>query len=154
MRTNKKEKVIPCIISLILVFNLLISCTSITEKNVEFTYFEEALKKSNSLSNDSIIYVFWSTHSCGGCRDKTQVLVSNYLGKNIIKIIVPAMHADELTISNKSKLILDEHNFFSKKHFGVDNIGIIKTVKNEVYFIKNYNPNEMIDLEKELLFSQ
>ena len=111
--------------------------------------FEEALRLTHTTYNDSIVYIYWTQHSCRGCR-KAILNMVNELSSSNIKIISPPLHADELVSLNSSNFLIDTTNFFGKKYFGIDNVGLIKAANNKVYSIQNYNPNEMDSLKKEL----
>lgn len=151
MKANNMLKAKLCTIGLSLIFSVLLSCTTQPQRKPEFIRFEDAVKKAELSSLDSTIYVFWSQHSCGGCRSETKKLTKQYSVKKSIKIISPAIYTNELNGFDHNLVFIDDHNLFTKKYFGIDNVGIIKVAQNKVYFIRDYSPNEMKKFAQEML---
>ncbi len=151
MKTNKLLKTKLNIIGLSLIFSIIYACGN-KAISPEAERFENMLQTTQLTKQDSVNYIYWSRHSCGGCRSlcaQNMVLGKTY--SKIVILITPAVHEGQTTQLNTNQYFIDTKNIFGKKYIGIDNVGIIKSSNGRVYSIKNYNPDEMEQFKIDLI---
>ncbi|MDI9319243.1 MAG: hypothetical protein QM530_02100 [Phycisphaerales bacterium] len=126
------------------------ACNSNKSISPEAARFEKVLKDNNYIEKDSLFkYILWNENSCHGCKVKSLNMLNKYRFVNV-KIIAPL--SDEKLANNIDSqfILLDKNRNFSKLYFGISNIGIVCVKHGKVLSIKDYNVDEIENLEKDL----
>lgn len=129
---------------------LLISICGCTQKHPYNQMFQDILDKEDIDNSGERDYIFWNSISCSGCRQYSlKVLLENDI--ETIIVIVPSKYKSEVREISPDLYFIDTNDNFNQKHFGINNIGLIRMSSGKVNSIRNYNPNEMDQMKEDIL---